>query len=121
MSGSTFICLPGGQTQVCWNKSRWLFLLKQKWLTSYLYQTTSIYILGLDPKVIEQTKQNICESDCYIYEVFQAKTLYMILDILTPGDNLYFIIVQRIVNTHVCIGDFVRMVPFFMIVHLWDL
>jgi hypothetical protein len=52
----------------------------------------SLYIPGLDPKVIEQKKQNLCASDCYNYEAFQAKTLCMILDTSTARDNLYICI-----------------------------
>ena len=99
------------------------FLLGQKGLTSHLYQTISLHIPGLDPKVIEQTKQNVCESDCYIYEVFQAKTLCMILDISTLRDNLD--ICFNLCETHsgysLCMGDFVRTVPIFMIVHRGDM
>jgi hypothetical protein len=55
----------------------------------YPHLTITLYIQGLDPSIIENTKEQLRDYDCFIFEAFLSKLWCVILDISSPGDNLY--------------------------------
>jgi len=74
---------------ILWNRSNLVgvFYLKDKLLTSPSSSTLNIPCLDL--RVTKKTKQQLHDSNCYTSKVFLVKLLCIILDISSPGDNLY--------------------------------